>query len=219
MCRLEFKPGEFDRAELGRRVAEAVSAATPVIRDRAGATQPPRASWTTLKVLSTDAWMSILTGQDDHPGRTPLCNAPAPTEKLAEDPAGGPRLVDLALTAGSLTMAVAGAILPGIPSLPFLLLATRHAIRLSPKMNSLLRSQPWSDAILRKVEASGGLLRLDRRYLLRTLPIIVLAAAVLLIAHPPLPVVMALEIGVMAFACFKEMGRPGAREHTLRVPA
>jgi len=37
ICRLELKPGAFDRGELARRVAAAVSAATPMIGDRARA--------------------------------------------------------------------------------------------------------------------------------------------------------------------------------------
>jgi len=212
MCRLEFKPGELDRAELGRRVAEAVRAATAVTRDQAGIPQDPRPSWTTLTAFATDAGMSIWERPEDHPGRVVLRHASTPTKQTPKAPKGSPRLVDLALAGGSLTIAVAGAILPGVPSLPFLLLATRHAVRLSPKMDRFLRRRPWSAALLSKAEAAGGLLRLDRRSLLEVLPIIVLATAVLLIVHPPLPVVIGLEIGVMGFVCFREMGRLGGRE-------
>jgi uncharacterized membrane protein YbaN (DUF454 family) len=100
-------------------------------------------------------------------------------------------------------MAVARAILPGIPALPFLLLAARHAVRLSPNIDHFLRCRPWLAALLSQAEASGSLLELDRRSLMRMLPIIALTAALLVIAHPPLPVVMALEIAVMAFVCFR----------------
>jgi hypothetical protein len=51
------------------------------------------------------------------------------------------------------------------------------------------------------------------------LSIIVLAATVFLIVHPPLPVMMGLEIGVMAFVRLNEMGRLGDREVALGFPA
>jgi uncharacterized protein len=218
-CRLAFNPGEFDRAELARRAAAAVTAATPVMRDRAGPPHRARAGWTSLTALATDAGMSFA----QQPSDRPEWLAVDPIRALHEQPLGAARddspLFDLALTGGSLTMAVAGAILPGIPSLPFLLLAAHHAVRLSPKMDRLLRRRTWSAALLRRADASGGLLRLDRRSLLKVLPIIVLTAAVLVIVHPPLPVVIGLEMGVMAFACFREMGRLGGREVALGVPA
>jgi uncharacterized membrane protein YbaN (DUF454 family) len=155
-CRLAFNPGEFDRAELARRAAAAVTAATPALR---------------------------------------------------EQPLGAVRdassLVDLALAGGSLTMAVAGAVLPGIPSLPFLMLTVRHAARLSPQFDQFLRRQSWASALLDHVENSGSLLRLDARCLPQVLLFTVFAAAVFLILHPPLPVVMALELGVMAVVCFR----------------
>jgi uncharacterized membrane protein YbaN (DUF454 family) len=218
-CRLAFNPGEFDRAELARRAAAAVTAATPAMRDRAGTPHHARAGWTKLTALATDAGISFAQQPSDHPG----WSAVAPIRALHEQPpAAAPDaspLFDLALVGGSLTMAVAGVILPGIPSLPFLLLAARHAVRLSPKLDRLLRSRAWSAAILRRAEASGGLLRLDRRSLLKTLAITVLAMVVLLIVHPPLPVVMALEIVVLAFDCFREMGWLRGREFALGVPA
>jgi len=110
-------------------------------------------------------------------------------------------------------MAVAGALLPGIPSLPFLLLAARHAVRLSPTVDDFVRQQPRLAAILNQAKAAEGFLRLDRQSLKKTLPIAVLAGAVLLIFHPPLPVVMALELGLMAFVCFRgAVSQPGKRE-------
>jgi hypothetical protein len=51
------------------------------------------------------------------------------------------------------------------------------------------------------------------------LGITVVSAAAMLIVHPPLPVVMGLELGVMAFVCFQELGRPGGRKATLKVAA
>jgi uncharacterized protein len=215
-CRLEFPPGEFDRAELGRRVADAVSAAIPMSRDRPGEPHDAPPGWTSLTAVAT----SIGERQEDHPGAVVrLDHATTPTNQPAEAPEAPSRLVELALTGGSLTMVVVGAILPGIPTLPFLVMATRHAVRLSPWMDRFLRRRTWCAALLDNAEASGGLLNLDRRAFLKLLPIIVLAAAVLVIVHPPMPVVMVLEIALMAFIGFREMRRLGGREVALGVPA
>jgi uncharacterized membrane protein YbaN (DUF454 family) len=215
MCRLEFRPGECDRAELGHRVAEAVKAATPSIRERAGARRGPRASWTILTAVAADGGVSIRRRRVDRPGRAILCDTPAPAPAPPGAPKGASRPVHLALAGGSLTMAVAGALLPGIPALPFLLLTARHAAHLSPGIDQFLRSRRWSAALLKQVEAEGGLMRLDQRSLLKMLPPLAAAAAAFAIVRPPLPVVLGLELGVMAFVCFRELGRPDGREAAL----
>jgi uncharacterized protein len=209
MCRLEFEPGEFSRAELCRRVAEAVKAATPTKHQRTGVPAVLRASWTILTARATDGGVSIRRRREDHPGRVVLCDTPAPAQRAPGVPVAAPRLVDLALAGGSLVMAVAGAILPGIPSLPFLLLATRHAARLSPGLDRFVRRQPWAAALLGQAESLENLLGLDRGSLLRMLAIGVIAVAVLLIAHPPWPIVMGLELGVMAFICLRQIAQKG----------
>lgn len=161
ICRMAFAAGEFDRSELARRAAAAVTAATPALVDRRG----------------------------------------------ADRARSGRPLFDLALAGGSLTMAVAGAVLPGIPALPFLVLAARHAARLSPDLDRILRRQPWACALLSQVR-SESLLGLDPRCLPRVLLASGLAAAVFLIVHPPLPVVMVVELGMMALVCLRAAGGP-----------
>jgi uncharacterized protein len=219
MCRLEFRPRECDRAELGRRVAEAVKAAIPAIRERARARRGPRASWTILTAVGAAGGVSIRRRRVDGSGRTILCDTPVPAMTPPGAPKGASRPVHLVLAGGSLTMAVAGAILPGIPALPFLLLTARHAAHLSPGIDRFLKSRPWSAALLKQLEAQGGLMRLDRRSLRKMLPPLGAAAAAFVIVRPPLPVVLGLEIGVMAFVCFRELGRPGVREAALGARA
>jgi uncharacterized membrane protein YbaN (DUF454 family) len=219
-CRLAFEPGEFDRTEMARRAAAAVTAATPAMRDRPANTHRGRAGWTKLTALATDVEMTFAQQPADHPEWSAVARFRAPHVQPPPTAADVSPLFDLALVGGSLTMAVAGAILPGVPSLPFLVLAARHAIRLSPRIDHFLRRQPGLAAFLNQAEASGTLLRLDRRSLVKTLPITVLATAVLLIVHPPLPVVLVLEIGVMAFVCFREANaRLGDREIALAALA
>jgi uncharacterized membrane protein YbaN (DUF454 family) len=176
VCRLEFRPGEFDRAGLARRVVQVVEVATAVMR-----------------------------------------NTPAQADRPHDDRAGAPRLADLALAGGSLAIAIAGFVLPGVPSLPFLLLATHHAVRVSPSLYSFLRRQGWSAVLIDRVEECGSHFRLDGQSLVKVLPCTVLAAAVLLVAHPPLPVVLGLEIGMMAFVFCQQIGRIGGSEPALAL--
>jgi uncharacterized membrane protein YbaN (DUF454 family) len=115
-------------------------------------------------------------------------------------------------------MAVAGAILPGIPSVPFLVLSARHAVRLSPRIDQFVRTQPWLAALVDQAEADGTPLLLDRQSLLRMVLFTALAAPVLVIIHPPLPVMIGVEIGVLAVICFRAMRRPGDPEIALGIP-
>ncbi len=116
-------------------------------------------------------------------------------------------------------MAVAGAVLPGIPALPFLALAVRHAARVSPQFDQFVRRQNWMSTLLDHVETPGSLLRLDGQSLAKVLPIVILAAAVVLILHPPLPVMIGLEIGAVAFLCWRATGPLGGLENALEIPA
>jgi uncharacterized membrane protein YbaN (DUF454 family) len=198
-CRLEFEPGRFDRTELARRVAEAVQAATPAVRDRSARRHDDGAGWTVLTAFATGGGTSISAEWADRPGSG------------LESPARPRRLVDLAMAGGSFALAVGGAILPGIPTLPFLIMSGRYAVRVSPKIERLLQSQPWCAALLAEAEARSGA-ALDWRSLSKTIGMAVLFAAAILILHPPLPVVLALELGLMAFLASKEMERSGGRK-------
>jgi uncharacterized membrane protein YbaN (DUF454 family) len=109
-------------------------------------------------------------------------------------------------------MAVAGAILPGIPSLPFVLLATRHAVRLSPRMKRFLKRRRWTAMLLTQAETSLGLPKLSARLALKLIPIIALAAVAFAIIQPPMAVMVALEIGVMALVSVREIGSLSERQ-------
>jgi uncharacterized membrane protein YbaN (DUF454 family) len=179
-CRLEFEPGRFDRAELAGRVAAAVRAATPAVRDGAV-------------------------------GREDVAASPGALTLVAADGAGSGRLGDLAMAGGALALAVAGAILPGIPTLPFLIVSARHAARLSPRIERLLRGQPWCAAMLAEADARAGE-PIDWWSLAQMVGLAVLIAAAIAILHPPLPLVFALEMGAMALLAWREMGRSDGRE-------
>jgi uncharacterized protein len=171
-CRLEFGPGRFDRTELARRAAEAISAATPALG----------------------------------------CPAPERPEKPREAVSETSRVADMALAGGSLALAVAGAILPGIPSLPFVILAARHAARVSPQFDRFLRRQPWAAALLESMDNPAGVLRLDAKCVIKMLLITLLAVAAFLVVHPPLPLVIGIEVAVMAVLCLRALDAGGLAE-------
>jgi uncharacterized membrane protein YbaN (DUF454 family) len=183
-CRLEFGPGRFDRTELAGRVAAAVRAATSAVRD--GATSS-RATRGTSSDVRTSAKRSVA-------ART-----------------GSRRLADLAKAAASLALAVGGAVLPGIPTLPFLILSGRYAIRVSPGIERLLMSRPWCAALLTEAENPSGP-TLDWRSLGKTIGLVVLFTAASVILHPPLPVVLVVELGTIVFLGWRELDRSAGRK-------
>ncbi|MBV8557030.1 MAG: DUF454 family protein [Planctomycetaceae bacterium] len=131
-------------------------------------------------------------------------DAGAAAEGAPEAPAGSSQALELALAGSSFALAVAGVLLPGIPSAPFLMLTAHHLIRSSPTVHHWLLRIPRVGDLIRKLEAPGGL-KLDRRLLLKAIGLGLLAAAAFLIIHPPLPLVIALELGLMAFFGLNEL--------------
>jgi uncharacterized membrane protein YbaN (DUF454 family) len=111
----------------------------------------------------------------------------------------------MALGGGSLAAAVAGLVLPGIPSAPFLLFSAHCFLRSSTSFRRWLDGMPRFSELLRKLEASGGM-AVDRMTLLKTLGMGILLGLIFLIIHPPLPLVLAIELGIMVFFGLREIG-------------
>jgi uncharacterized membrane protein YbaN (DUF454 family) len=101
--------------------------------------------------------------------------------------------------------------LPGIPTLPFLILSGRYAARVSPGIERLLMGQSWCAALLTKVEIPSGP-TLDWRSHLRMIGLAMLFTAGSLIVHPPLPIVLGLEFGLVVFLVWRELDRSVGRE-------
>jgi uncharacterized membrane protein YbaN (DUF454 family) len=164
--------------------------------------------WSTLTAIATDGRASLWGTREDGAGEVVLSlDTGAPAAEPAEAAPGSPRIVNLCLAGGSLALAAAGAILPGIPSQPFLVLTGHYSIRLSPRLHRYLTRQRWFVALMGKSDGSGHLPGLDRRSLLKMLGIAVLVAAAFLIVHPPLPLVLGIELGLLAFFCIRNLGR------------
>jgi uncharacterized membrane protein YbaN (DUF454 family) len=204
-CRLEFEPGRFDRAELADRAAAAVRAATPSLRDRAGSRDSTKAGRDMRTVLATEDLTSTRGTREATPGK------PVSAGRPLAAPTGSRNLTDFAMAGGCFALAVGGIILPGIPTLPFLIMSGRYAIRVSPTVERLLMSRPWCAELLRNARNRSGR-TIDPRSLLNTIALGVLFAGAFLIIHPPLPVVMGLELGLMAFLGWRELDSSACRQ-------
>jgi uncharacterized membrane protein YbaN (DUF454 family) len=131
-------------------------------------------------------------------------------ERAIPASAGSPRLADLAKAGASLALAVGGVILPGIPTLPFLGLAGRYVVRVFPGIERLLMSHSWCAALWTEVKIPSKP-TLDRRSLWRMIGLGALFTAASLILHPPLPIVLGLEFGLIVFLGWRELDRSVSR--------
>jgi uncharacterized membrane protein YbaN (DUF454 family) len=201
-CLLQFEPGQFDRTELARRVAEAVRAATPAVRDGRGNGNDTEAGWTVLTAFATGGGTLLSAAREDSP------ESRASAELPSMAPADSGRLAHLAMAAGSFALAVSGLVLPGIPTVPFLIMTGRYAVRVSPAIERLLLAQPWCAALLAQAETPLGSM-LEWRSLTKMIGLSALFTTGFLILKPPSAIVIGLELGLMAFLGWRELGQTG----------
>jgi len=143
-----------------------------------------------------------------------FCRESGAVDAAATAPPGGPadskertpaetrhrrRLVDLILAGGTFTVAVAGMIVPGVPTAPFLLLSHHYLHRAAPATLAHLCHLPGVGWVIRKADRADRSWK-DRGALWKSLTWSALTAAVLLVVHPPLPVALAIEFGLAAFS-------------------
>jgi uncharacterized membrane protein YbaN (DUF454 family) len=204
-CRLEFEPGRFDRTELTGRVAAAVRAATPSVRTGARGQHDDGAGRRIPTGFATEGVTSPRATREASP------DVPTSAERPVAAPTGSRCLADLAMAGGSFALAVGAVILPGIPTLPFLILTGRYAARVSPGIERLLIGKPWCAALLTDVEIPPGP-TLDRRSLWKMIGLAILFTVGSLILQPPLPIVLGLELGLTVFLAWRELDRSAGHE-------
>lgn len=188
-CRIAFPPGDRDRAEMARRVALAVHAAIPSVCNESAARAEAREA-------PIPAGPAAATGAEGE------------IEDIEEGPSSRRRrrLWHAALAGGSFALTIGGIVLPGVPTLPFLLMTGRQAALASPRIERWLRRQPWCAAMLEDAEESSGS-PIDWRSLLGMIALAALCVAGIWFLHPPLPVILLLEVGLMALlACWDWLG-------------
>ncbi len=202
-CRLVFGPGRFDRADLAERAAAAIRAATPRVRkagiDRLAEARP---EWTELSAFAGDGVMVVREW-----GGESAAGGIVPFDEAGRDPSGPRghrRMADLAMAGGSLLMTIAGIILPGIPTLPFLIMTAKYAARVSPGFERLVEDRPWLASLLAQAEDQEEQ-PIDWRAIGRMIGLAALFVAAIVILHPPMPIVLAVELGVMAFFAWREI--------------
>jgi uncharacterized membrane protein YbaN (DUF454 family) len=208
ICRLEFGPGRLDRAELTRRAASAVRAATRSFRDGAGSWDDVGAIGRIVNASATDGVTSPRAPRRASP------NVATSAERSIAAWAASGRLADLARAGASFALAVGGFVLPGLPALPFLILSGRYAARVSPGIERLLMSQSWCAALLTRAEDPSGP-TLDWRSLGKTIGLAGLFTAASVILRPPLPLVLGAELGMMICLGWRELGRPAGLKPVL----
>ena len=124
---------------------------------------------------------------------------PVWSESKQRDETAARPLVDLLLAGGTFAVAIAGFIVPGVPTAPFLLLSQHYLHRATPETYGRLCRLPVVGLLARKADRGGPLWE-DRRTMWVSLGWSALTAAAFLIIHPPLPVALAMELGLFAFS-------------------
>jgi len=122
-------------------------------------------------------------------------SGPDARPSLSDDSAANPTR-DLCAAAASFALAIAGLIVPGIPSVPFLLLAADSLSRGYPPLRPRLLSLPGIGDRLRASDTTECLW-LDPHFLEKTFVLGLLAAALFLVVHPPFPIILAFELGTL----------------------
>lgn len=164
-----------------------VAALREALRQERGDEQPRQAGWFRRRGRSRR--------------ETPPPAAPqTPHRQTSAEPVlvhGPKRLLYLAAGGGSVLMTVVGVVVPGIPTVPFLLASSYFLARSSPRAHALLEATPLFGDMVREWDAHHALSRTSKRRLaVFTLAII---AVTVVLAGPSLLVLAV--VSVMAPAC------------------
>lgn len=129
---------------------------------------------------------------------------PTPAERPASSPGSEPtlvtgprRLLYLAAGGGSVLMTIVGVIVPGIPTVPFLLSSSYFLARSSPRAHALLEATPLFGDMVREWDAHQALSRTSKRRL-AVFTLVIITVTVVLAG--PSPLVLGV-VSVMAPAC------------------
>ena len=119
---------------------------------------------------------------------------PALDESTAEEPgtpavASGLRRVRyMAMAGGSFTLTLVGLVVPGVPTVPFLLATSYYLVRSSPTLNRKLLRSRFFGPILVDLETNGGLRRINKVKLIGLT--LVVSVVTLVVIGPPLILVL-----------------------------
>jgi hypothetical protein len=115
---------------------------------------------------------------------------PALDESTAEEP-GTPAVASglrrawyMAMAGGSFTLTLVGLVIPGVPTVPFLLATSYYLVRSSPTLNRALLRSRFFGPILADLETGGGLRRINKIKLIGLT--LVVSVVALVVIGPPL---------------------------------
>ena len=91
--------------------------------------------------------------------RRQLMSVLEPPEAVKSEPiaSGWKRLTYLAMAGGAFTLTLVGLVVPGVPTVPFLLATSFYLARSSPRLDGMLRDAAFFGPILREWESQSGL--------------------------------------------------------------
>ncbi len=191
---------------LARRVAR-------TIRDLPGITASRATFWSHDLDLRFDPTVSnadAVIGAAEGTMRRILRPEPAgPVADGAEEPGvarGLKRVWYLALAGGSFGMTLVGFLVPGIPTVPFLLATSYYLARSSPRLNRLLRRSWFFGPILEDYQTYGGLRPISRIKLIGLT--LTLGLVMLVLIGPPFLVLVAM-VGAITASLYLIMRIPG----------
>jgi uncharacterized membrane protein YbaN (DUF454 family) len=108
------------------------------------------------------------------------------------------RTTDLLIAAGSFALAVMGLVVPGVPTVPFLLLSHHHLHRAAPRTTAWLDRLPGLRS-LRQSPTNAPCWE-DPMALCKSIAWSAVVALFFLVIDPPLPLALALEFGLAVFS-------------------
>jgi uncharacterized membrane protein YbaN (DUF454 family) len=151
-----------------------------------------------------------LMASDTQPAKPAALVTEIPHDDSLPQVASGPaRLLYLALGAGALVMTGVGLIVPGIPTVPFLLLSSYGFARSSPRINRWLRETRFFGPILIEWEQHGGLSRSSKHKLIGMTCVVILIAVVLAPLTPLGLVLILLMASLSVYGLTRLPGVPG----------
>lgn len=137
-----------------------------------------------------------------------------PVDDVVEVATGLRRLRYLTLAGGALVLTMVGLVVPGIPTVPFLLATGYFLARSSPRLNAALRSAPILGSILVEWEEHHGVSHTSKLKMMEMTAVIVLITVAVSVGSP-ITLVVVLVLAIISMIGIVQMpGLPGDRSST-----
>jgi uncharacterized membrane protein YbaN (DUF454 family) len=198
---------------LAQRVARELSEASGVMSSRATLWardleirfDPDATSAVTLARAAEDAFERAL--------RPELDRVTVEEPGLPAVVKGPKRLGYMLLAGGSFSLTVVGLVVPGVPTVPFLLATSYYLARSSPTLNGMLLRSRFFGPILDDLERWGGLRRINKIKLVALT--LAVGGVTLVLIGPPLAVIVVM-FGVASAGVYVVAKMPGVPSQSQR---